>query len=86
MMMRDRSLCKPYGSQFLFAGIAALLMGAGWVLPVSAKTHAVNMTAVETDVVIDGSGEKQWPWSLAAGEPLPPGVLELLAPYRVPAA
>jgi uncharacterized phiE125 gp8 family phage protein len=36
---------------------------------------------------IDGSGgQKDWPWSLAAGEPLPPAVLQLLAPYRVPAA
>jgi uncharacterized phiE125 gp8 family phage protein len=35
---------------------------------------------------VDGSGEKDWPWSLAAGEPLPPGVLQLLQPYRVPAA
>lgn len=35
---------------------------------------------------VDGSGEKDWPWSLAAGEPLPPAVRELLAPYRVPAA
>jgi hypothetical protein len=35
---------------------------------------------------VDGSGEKEWPWSLATGEPLPQGVLEMLAPYRVPAA
>jgi len=35
-------------------------------------------------VVVDVNGEKQWPWSLAAGEPLPPIVLQLLAPYRVP--
>jgi uncharacterized phiE125 gp8 family phage protein len=35
---------------------------------------------------IETSGQKDWPWSVAAGEPLPPGVLELLAAYRVPAA
>jgi uncharacterized phiE125 gp8 family phage protein len=35
---------------------------------------------------IDGTGEKTWPWGLARGEPLPPVVLELLQPYRVPAA
>lgn len=35
---------------------------------------------------IDGSGEKGWPWSLAAGEKLPPAALQLLQPYRLPAA
>jgi uncharacterized phiE125 gp8 family phage protein len=35
---------------------------------------------------MDDSGEKSWPWSLATGKPLPPVVLQLLAPYRVPAA
>lgn len=35
---------------------------------------------------VDSSGEKDWPWSVSAGEPLPPGVLQLLQPYRVPAA
>jgi uncharacterized phiE125 gp8 family phage protein len=35
---------------------------------------------------IDGSGQKDWPWSVAAGEKLPPGALQLLQPYRVPAA
>jgi uncharacterized phiE125 gp8 family phage protein len=33
---------------------------------------------------IDSSGQKDWPWSLATGKPLPPVVYELLAPYRVP--
>jgi len=28
-----------------------------------AKTHDVSMTAVETDVVIDGSGEKYAAWT-----------------------
>lgn len=35
---------------------------------------------------IDAAGQKDWPWSLATGEPLPPTVLQLLAAYRVPAA
>jgi uncharacterized phiE125 gp8 family phage protein len=35
---------------------------------------------------VESSVEKEWPWSLAAGEPLPPGVLQMLEPYRVPAA
>ncbi|HSQ57866.1 MAG TPA: phage head-tail connector protein [Gemmata sp.] len=48
-------------------------------------------TAVDQDYEmmtsrIDSSGQKDWPWSVAAGEPLPPAVLELLAAYRVPAA
>lgn len=33
----------------------------------------------------DGTDAKAWSWSLAAGLKLPPGVRELLAPYRVPA-
>ncbi|MBA4065456.1 MAG: hypothetical protein C0501_17430 [Isosphaera sp.] len=35
---------------------------------------------------IDGTTEKTWPWGLAGGEPLPPVVLQLLQPYRIPAA
>jgi len=35
---------------------------------------------------IDSSSQKEWPWSIAAGEPLPPLVLQLLAQYRVPPA
>jgi uncharacterized phiE125 gp8 family phage protein len=35
---------------------------------------------------VDTSGEKDWPWSLARGEPLPRSVMQLLQPYRVPAA
>ena len=35
---------------------------------------------------IESTGQKDWPWSVAAGEPLPPGMLQLLQPYRVPAA
>ncbi len=33
---------------------------------------------------VDVNGEKDWPWSIAAGEPLPQIVLQLLAPYRTP--
>ena len=33
-----------------------------------------------------GTDGKWWPWSLATGMKLPPTVLALLAPYRVPAA
>lgn len=32
----------------------------------------------------DGTDAKAWSWSLAKGLKLPPGVLELLQPYRVP--
>ena len=35
---------------------------------------------------VDGTGQQDWPWSLATGEPLPSMVLQLLHPYRVPAA
>ena len=35
---------------------------------------------------VDASGEKEWPWSLATGNLLPPGVLQMLEPYRVPVA
>ena len=34
----------------------------------------------------DGADSKVWPWSLPLGLKLPPGVLQLLQPYRVPAA
>src|SRR4029079_5200163 len=35
---------------------------------------------------IDEGSEKEWPWSLAVGAPVPPAVLQLLHPYRVPVA
>ncbi len=35
---------------------------------------------------IESTNQKEWPWSVAAGEPLPPGMLQLLQSYRVPAA
>lgn len=34
---------------------------------------------------ISGTDEKDWPWSVAAGPKLPPGALQLLQPYRMPA-
>jgi hypothetical protein len=60
----------------------ALLIGHWYRM---AKTaFGQNYEMLET--LIDTSGEKDWPWSVSAGEPLPPGVLQLLQPYRVPAA
>jgi hypothetical protein len=50
-----------------------------------AKTAADQNYEMLT-VRVDSNGQKEWPWSVAAGEPLPPGVLQLLQPYRVPAA
>ncbi|MBA4191857.1 MAG: hypothetical protein C0467_28085 [Planctomycetaceae bacterium] len=58
------------------------LIGHWYRFAKTAKDQDYQMMTVEVDV----NGEKQWPWSLAAGEPLPPIVLELLAPYRVPPA
>lgn len=39
--------------------------------PVFAKTHEVSMTAVETDVVIDGGGEKYAAWTFNGTVPGP---------------
>src|SRR5262249_62249913 len=36
-----------------------------------AKTHEVSMTAVETDVIIDGSGEKYGAWTFKGQRPGP---------------
>ncbi|MCE9567735.1 MAG: phage head-tail connector protein [Planctomycetes bacterium] len=50
-----------------------------------AKTNAdLDYQMLVTKVDVDG--EKDWPWSIAAGEPLPQIVLQLLAPYRTPPA
>src|SRR5205085_1742361 len=51
-------------------GILSLCVLAG---PASAlaKTHDVSMTAVETDVVIDGSGEKYAAWTFNGTMPGP---------------
>jgi len=40
-------------------------------MPAFAKTHEVSMTAVETDVIIDGSGEKYAAWTFNGTMPGP---------------
>ncbi len=50
---------------------AALGMVAGMALSVQAKTHDVHMTAVETDIVIDGGGEKYAAWTFNGQFPGP---------------
>src|SRR5215210_4637075 len=49
----------------------ALGMMAGMALPVQAKTHDIQMTAVETDIVVDGSGEKYAAWTFNGQFPGP---------------
>ena len=46
----------------LSMGMALGLM-AGMAVSAQAKTHEVKMTAVETDIVIDGGGEKYAAWT-----------------------
>jgi uncharacterized phiE125 gp8 family phage protein len=58
------------------------LIGHWYRFAKTAKDQDYQMLTVAVDV----NGEKQWPWSLAAGEPLPKLVTQLLAAYRVPAA
>ena len=41
----------------IIGGTLSLL--AGMALSAQAKTHDIKMTAVETDIVIDGGGDKQ---------------------------
>ena len=51
---------------------AALLTSLIAMLPSAfAKTHEVSMTAVETDIVIDGSGEKYAAWTFNGTVPGP---------------
>lgn len=50
---------------------AALGMAGGTALPVQAKTHDIHMTAVETDIVIDGGGEKYAAWTFNGQFPGP---------------
>ncbi|MGE3152449.1 MAG: multicopper oxidase domain-containing protein [Nitrospiraceae bacterium] len=71
MMIKDRGLWKHEGSRCFLAGIAALLMGTGSVLPASAKTHEINMVAVETEIVIDGDGDKYAAWTFNGQVPGP---------------
>ncbi|MGB3398466.1 MAG: multicopper oxidase domain-containing protein, partial [Nitrospira sp.] len=56
--------------------VAALLgltlgMVASMAMPVEAKTHDIQMTAVETDIVIDGGGEKYAAWTFNGQFPGP---------------
>ena len=56
----------------LLAGAASLLaVGITISSPAWAKTHEIAMTALETDVVIDGSGEKYAAWTFNGQMPGP---------------
>ena len=50
-----------------------------------AKTNA-DLASVLLTEVTDASGTKTYPWALAGGQRVPAGVLQILAPFRVPAA
>lgn len=58
---------------FCMLAVAASLLAAGAVgtSPTWAKTHEIAMTAVESDVVIDGSGEKYAAWTFNGQMPGP---------------
>jgi nitrite reductase (NO-forming) len=43
--------------RFVLTAAGIFACSAGWLSPAAAKTHDVHMTAVETDVVIDGTGK-----------------------------
>ena len=55
------------------ASLLGLTLGlvAGMGLSAEAKTHEVKMTAVETDIVIDGGGEKYAAWTFNGQFPGP---------------
>ena len=55
------------------AWVLAMALGvmANMALPVQAKTHDIKMTAVETDIVIDGGGEKYAAWTFNGQFPGP---------------
>ncbi|MGC3976186.1 MAG: multicopper oxidase domain-containing protein [Nitrospira sp.] len=61
-----RSRCKT-------ASLLGLTLGmvASMALSVQAKTHDIQMTAVETDIVIDGGGEKYAAWTFNGQFPGP---------------
>ncbi|MDR4472926.1 MAG: multicopper oxidase domain-containing protein [Nitrospira sp.] len=50
---------------------AAIGMAGGAALPVHAKTHNIQMTAVESDIVIDGGGETYAAWTFNGQMPGP---------------
>lgn len=57
---------------FLIIGLGISAMGSAmFSASASAKTHDVAMTAVETEVVIDGSGEKYAAWTFNGQMPGP---------------
>ena len=64
-----RTICSR---QFLTlaAGVGTLILAAA-VSPAMAKTHDIAMTAVETDIVIDGGGEKYAAWTFNGTVPGP---------------
>ena len=55
------------------AGLAAVALAGLMGLPshASAKTHDIHMTAVESDIVIDGGGEKYAAWTFNGTMPGP---------------
>ena len=55
----------------LAGGLGMCVFATLAVTPVLAKTHDVSMTAVETDVIIDGSGEKYAAWTFNGTMPGP---------------
>ncbi|MGZ9159445.1 MAG: multicopper oxidase domain-containing protein, partial [Nitrospira sp.] len=61
-----RGQCKTASILGMALGVMATM---AW--PVQAKTHDIQMTAVETDVVIDGGGEKYAAWTFNGQFPGP---------------
>jgi len=64
----------PCLRRFLTAGLglaAGLIMLGAEAQPASAKTHEVEMTATESEVVIDGGGEKYKAWTFDGQFPGP---------------
>jgi hypothetical protein len=59
----------------------AELVGHWYRLVKTAEDQEHQMLTLRSE----GGDQKDWPWSLAVGNPLPPAVFQLLAPYRLPA-
>ena len=66
-MSTIRSCCRLV----LAGGLGMCVFATLVVTPILAKTHDVSMTAVETDVIIDGSGEKYAAWTFNGTMPGP---------------
>ena len=66
---------RKRGSQqvLAIAGTTAIALAGllGLSSHASAKTHDIHMTAVESDIVIDGSGEKYAAWTFNGTMPGP---------------